>query len=63
MKLSHYDVLSLSFLSLCLTDNRKYMNELKRGLLWFQSMLTQNPESIPIMMGYANLFSCTESFD
>jgi len=43
--------------------NKKYATALKKGLVWYQSMLMKNPDNVGILMGYGNLFVCSNSFD
>lgn len=62
IKQSHYDVLSLSYL-LFQSNNQTHLNEIKKGMLWYQSMMARYPQNAPIVMGYANLFTCLDSYD
>jgi hypothetical protein len=46
-----------------LIGKEKHANELKKGLMWYQYMLSKYTENIGLTMGYANLFICTGSYD
>jgi tetratricopeptide (TPR) repeat protein len=53
-------------MSLCYTlliGNPKYATDLKKGEIWYRSMVEKYPENVGIAMGYGNILWSNSSFD
>ncbi len=56
IKSSHYDALSLCYLVIFYTG--KHPKELKKGLMWYTSMIEKHKKSVGLAMGCGNLYLC-----